>query len=134
MNRALRGRWSAVAIVPRGEQYLVVARNFQPKDVNFPGGNSEPGDRTPKDTAIRELLEETGVGTQPEFVQLMDKWRGADGEPVYAFFVTAFTGRERSSDEGKAFWTSNLTSLTAKQSTFRVGNKRLLKKLLRLAS
>ena len=131
---SLRVRWSAVVVVPRGAQFLVVARDFQPQNINFPGGDSEPEDRTPKDTAIRELREETGLGTEARFVRLMDRWVGAQGQPVYAFFVTAFNGRERSSDEGKTFWTSQYPLLTSPHAEFREHNKRLLRTLTRIAS
>ena len=131
---SLRVRWSAVVVVPRNDQFLVVARGFQPKNINFPGGDSEPEDRTPKDTALRELREEAGLSSEPKYVRLMDKWLGSDGQPVYAFFVTAFSGRERSSDEGKTFWTSKYSMLTNSQADFRDYNKRLLRKLMRIAS
>lgn len=50
------------AIVKRGDRLLLVRRiNAPSKDMfAFPGGRGEPGE-TPAETALRELLEETGI-------------------------------------------------------------------------
>ncbi|WP_296081391.1 NUDIX domain-containing protein [uncultured Agrobacterium sp.] len=50
------------AIVRRGDRLLLVRRINPPsKDMfAFPGGRGEPGE-TPAQTALRELLEETGI-------------------------------------------------------------------------
>ncbi len=130
----MKPRWSVVLVVPRGEQFVVIAKGFSPRDINFPGGDEEPGDRNPRATGVRELSEETGLITLPKHLKRLDTWEGDRGQAVYAFFVTAFHGRLRSSDEGKSFWTSNLTMLTGKGAQHAEYNKRLLVKLMRLAA
>ena len=127
-----RPSWSSVIVVPRNVQFAVIARGFNVRNVNFPGGRRAEEDANPTDTAIRELREETGLFTAPEFLRLIDKWSGADGYPVYAYLVEngRFRGRVRSSSEGRAFWTAQTGLLTSPASEFRDYNRRLLKKVL----
>lgn len=124
--------WSTVLVVPRNAQFAVIARNFNVRNVNFPGGSRAPEDDSPSDTAMRELREETGLFTAPEFLRLLDKWQGEDGLPVYAYLVTGYRGRIRSSGEGRAFWTAQTGLLLSPASEFRYHNARLLKKALSL--
>jgi 8-oxo-dGTP pyrophosphatase MutT (NUDIX family) len=126
--------WSAVVVVPRGEQFAVVARGFAPKNVNFPGGDRLAEDQTPVDTAVRELREETGLLTTPEYLRLMSVWTGSRGQRVYAYFATGFVGRLRSGSEGKAFWTAQLPLLLAPTSDFHKEQRALLQKLMRLSA
>jgi ADP-ribose pyrophosphatase YjhB (NUDIX family) len=124
--------WSVVVVVPRAAQYAVIARGFNTRDINFPGGYKDPEDATPADTAARELYEETGLMTTAEFLKLIDTWKGAQNEPVYAYLATGYRGRMRSSGEGKPFWTANISSLVKRTSTFRQDNARLLRKMLEM--
>ena len=71
-------RFAAVSIVVRDRQspsVLLIKRAEHPSDpwsgqIAFPGGKMQSGDRTARDTAIRETLEEVGIdlGKAAEFL------------------------------------------------------------------
>jgi 8-oxo-dGTP pyrophosphatase MutT (NUDIX family) len=128
------GDWSIIAVIPRGEQFAVIARGFSTRNINFPGGDKTEQDQTPADTAVREILEETGLYTTAEFLRLIDTWKGSRGQRVYAFYITGFQGRLRSSPEGKTFWTAQTSLLISSSSEFRDRAKRLLEKLTRMSA
>jgi 8-oxo-dGTP pyrophosphatase MutT (NUDIX family) len=123
--------WSVVVVVFSGpHNVLAISRNFNTRDPSFPGGDSEPRDKTPAATAKRELFEETGL-TALE-LRCMDEWTGERGQTVYAFFVPKWKGaRLRTSDEGKPYWTRP-HRLLVKTATYRDTAQRLLEKLGRV--
>lgn len=123
--------WSVVVIVFSGaHNVLAISRNFNTRDPGFPGGDSEPTDDTPAQTARRELFEETGL-TAVE-LRCMDEWVGERGQPVYAFFVPRWKGsRLRTSSEGKPYWTRP-ERLLVKSATYRDHARILLERLGRL--
>jgi 8-oxo-dGTP pyrophosphatase MutT (NUDIX family) len=123
--------WSVVTVLFRGpQQVLALARNFNPRDPAFPGGDSEVFDASPEDTATRELMEETGVEALE--LKLMDKWQGERGQPVFAFFVPRWRGpRLRTGAEGKPFWTRP-ERLVHRSATYGADAQRLLAKLGRV--
>ena len=71
-------RFAAVSIIIRDRQYpsvLLIRRAERPGDpwsgqIAFPGGKTQLDDRTVKDTAVRETLEEVGIdlGKTAEFM------------------------------------------------------------------
>lgn len=117
--------WAAVVVVISGPHVLAVARDFHPTDLNFPGGRADPGDKTPMQTAVRELYEETGIRAQT--LELLDRW-DHNGRPTYAYLATVWKGRPRSSPEGKACWVFP-SAVTSKASTFHRANHRLIQRL-----
>ena len=123
--------WSVVVVAFRGPHHvLAITRAFNTRDPGLPGGDSEPQDATPADTARRELLEETGM-TATE-LRCMDQWTGERGQPVFAFFAPKIRGaRLRASPEGKPFWTSP-KRLMIKTATYRETAARLFAKLGRM--
>lgn len=123
--------WSVVVVVFSGpNNVLAISRNFNTRDPSFPGGDSEPTDDTPAQTAKRELLEETGVLAVE--LRCMAEWIGERGQPVYAFFVPQWRGsRLRTSSEGKPYWTQPQT-LLARSATYREEARALLEKLGRI--
>lgn len=126
-------RWSVVLVVPRSNQFVVVARGFNPRDVNFPGGDAAVEDTGPEQTALRKLYEETGIRVEAEDLKDMDCWRGERGQLVYAYYVTLKNPRRvRSGTGGKVFWTAALHRLTGRHSTFAERNKHLLEMLQRV--
>ncbi|QEE47246.1 NUDIX domain-containing protein [Rhizobium sp. WL3] len=67
-------RLASSAIVERAGRYLLVRRGNPPAAdlYAFPGGRAEPGE-TPEETALRELLEETGlVGRNPRLFETVE--------------------------------------------------------------
>ena len=126
----MKPRWSVVAVVSRGDEILAVARKFDPKDVNLPGGHDREEDLNPPHTLRRVVLEETGVRVRQ--YHLMTSWQGDMGQPVYAYFVSTFGGRARSSTSGKTLW-AKPAQLVKDGSTFQVFNKQLLKTLMRVS-
>ncbi|PYE28655.1 ADP-ribose pyrophosphatase YjhB (NUDIX family) [Rhizobium sp. PP-F2F-G20b] len=81
------------AIVVRNGRYLLVRRSKPPSAemFAFPGGRAEPGE-TPAQTAVRELLEETGItGSAPELFATYDlPVDTADGAGGRHFFLSVF--------------------------------------------
>lgn len=61
--------------------------NFQPGDISFPGGKVEEGE-TPKEAAIRELIEEVGLKEEHiEFIGQFDTLVTYHGKIIYVFVV-----------------------------------------------
>lgn len=120
--------WSVVLVVANGHNdVLAITRGFTVRDPAFPGGDSEPTDKSPAQTAQRELYEETGLKALE--VSCIDRWVGERGQPVFVFYVPRFTGRRlRASTEGKPFWTQPKT-LLMKSAYYRDEAKRILEKL-----
>lgn len=119
--------WSVVVIVANGNNdLLAITRNFNVRDPAFPGGDSEPTDATPAQTAARELFEETGITAIAS--RCIDQWVGERDQPVFAFFVPKWKGRLRTSPEGKPFWTQPKTLLT-KTAYYHEDSQRILMKL-----
>ncbi|TCM57734.1 ADP-ribose pyrophosphatase YjhB (NUDIX family) [Rhizobium sp. PP-F2F-G48] len=81
------------AIVVRDGRYLLVRRSKPPSAemYAFPGGRAEPGE-TPAETAVRELLEETGLsGSAPQLFATYDLPADrADGAGGRHFFLSVF--------------------------------------------
>lgn len=81
------------AIVRRGDRLLLVRRINPPsKDMfAFPGGRGEPGE-TPAETALRELLEETGIeASHPQLFTTYDlPSRDAEGRLTSHFLLSVF--------------------------------------------
>lgn len=125
--------WSVVLIVFNGPvSVLAISRGFNTRDPALPGGDSEPTDTSPAETAKRELYEETGLKAVE--LRCMDRWVGERNQPVFAFFVPKWTGsRLRASAEGKAFWT-HPQRLLGKGATYKESAKQLLLKLGRVAA
>jgi 8-oxo-dGTP pyrophosphatase MutT (NUDIX family) len=123
--------WSVVVVVSSGpSNVLAISRNFNTRDPSFPGGDSEPTDENPAQTAKRELIEETGIMAIE--LRCMEQWVGERGQPVYAFFVPKWKGsRLRTSSEGKPFWTQPQT-LLGRGATYREEARHLLEKLGRI--
>lgn len=120
--------WSVVAVLFRGPtDVLAINRNFNKRDPSLPGGDSDPDDESPAQTARREVFEETGL--LPVELRCMDTWIGERGQTVYAFFIPRWKGsRLRSSDEGKPFWVAP-EQLLIKSATYKEEAQRLLEKL-----
>lgn len=81
-----------VLIVPMDDGLLVVRRGIEPmKDhLALPGGYMEHGEDW-KAAAARELLEETGIGTPPFFINLLDLRMSRTGN-LLVFVQTPNTG------------------------------------------
>ncbi|MDQ1198100.1 NUDIX domain-containing protein [Agrobacterium sp. SORGH_AS 787] len=81
------------AIVRRGDRLLLVRRINPPsKDMfAFPGGRGEPGE-TPAQTALRELLEETGIrASHPQLFATYDlPSHDAEGRLTSHFLLSVF--------------------------------------------
>ncbi len=105
-------RLASSAIVERDGRILLVRRMNPPAAdlFAFPGGRAEPGE-TPEETAIRELLEETGLqGRNPrlfEEVELLPE----EGVPGSHFLLSVFcldadaeTSAQADSDAAEAGW------------------------------
>jgi 8-oxo-dGTP pyrophosphatase MutT (NUDIX family) len=96
--------WSAVVVVSNGHNdVLAISRGFNLRDPALPGGDSEPFDEGPAQTAARELYEETGLRAKE--VRCIDRWTGERGQPVFVFYIPQWSGKLRTSSEGKPFWT-----------------------------
>lgn len=123
--------WSVVVVVNNANNdVLALSRGFSVRDPALPGGDSEPGDETPAQTAARELLEEAGLIALE--LRCIDRWQGERGQPVFAFYITKWRGKRlRTSDEGKPFWTQP-HKLLVKTAFYRDEARRLFAKLTEL--
>lgn len=126
--------WSVVVVVANlNNDVLAISRGFNVRDPALPGGDSEAGDESPAQTAVRELFEETGINAIE--ARCVDRWEGDRGQPVFAFYITKWKGKRlRASAEGKPFWTQPNT-LLSKTAYYREDAKRVFLRLseMRLA-
>jgi len=96
--------------VEKDGKYLMMHRVKKENDVNHDkwtgvGGKFEEGE-TPEECAVRETLEETGLTITDYRLRgivtfLSDKW---EGEYMYVFTATGFTGELIDCDEGTLEW------------------------------
>lgn len=122
--------WSVVVVVSNGNNdVLAISRGFNLRDPALPGGDSEPFDESPAQTAARELLEETGLKALE--MRCFDRWVGERNQPVFAFYVPQWKGRLRTSSEGKPFWTQP-KNLLSKFAYYHDEAKRVFEKLQEL--
>lgn len=92
MTRSKTPQPASSAIIERDGRYLLVLRSKPPSDAMyaFPGGRGEPGE-TPAETALRELLEETGIRAEkPRLFATYDLPGHEDGPGVPSFFLSVF--------------------------------------------
>lgn len=101
------GRLAAAVIVMQGSRILAFER-FDKPGLSLPCGHVEPGE-TPRDAAIREALEETGLqvaidGTKPVFIGFDSVGR----KLVYTYRAEVVSGDLKgcAEGEGKAQWAS----------------------------
>lgn len=73
--------------------------------VTFPGGHIEP-DESFNDSVVREIKEETGLDIKhPRLCGIKHwKWKKRCRYIVLFYKTNEFSGKLRSSDEGKVFW------------------------------
>jgi 8-oxo-dGTP diphosphatase len=92
MKKSKKPQPASSAIIERDGRYLLVLRSKPPSDAMyaFPGGRGEEGE-TPAETAIRELLEETGIqGEKPMLFATYDLPGREDGPGSPSFFLSVF--------------------------------------------
>ncbi len=80
------------SIVTRDGAYLLIRRRHPPAAdlYAFPGGRAEPGE-TPEQTALRELMEETGLtGVNPRLFATYDLSPQPGDRPDHYFFLSVF--------------------------------------------
>jgi ADP-ribose pyrophosphatase YjhB (NUDIX family) len=125
--------WSVVAVVfnDRGH-VLALTRNFDQRDLAMPGGHCGEVDGDPQQTVLRVLREETGLRIKTHNnalqVETLAEWKGAQGQPVYAFQVYDYEGKLRTS-KGKPVWVRP-KMLFAAGCTFRKEARELLEPLM----
>gem|GEM_PF-1095383 len=103
-------RNTTLCYIERGEQYLMLHRVKKEHDLNHDkwvgiGGKFE-GNETPDECLLREAYEETGLTLtdwrcRGVVTFLSDEW---EGEYMYLFTATGFTGTLRDCDEGDLEW------------------------------
>ena len=103
-------RNTTLCYIERGEQYLMLHRVKKEHDLNHDkwvgiGGKFE-ADETPDECLLREAYEETGLTLtdwrcRGVVTFLSDEW---EGEYMYLFTASGFTGTLRECDEGVLEW------------------------------
>ena len=103
-------RNTTLCYIERGEQYLMLHRVKKEHDLNHDkwvgiGGKFE-ADETPDECLLREAYEETGLTLtdwrcRGVVTFLSDEW---EGEYMYLFTASGFTGTLRECDEGDLAW------------------------------
>lgn len=86
-------KYSVVIPIVYNDEYKILFEvrskklKFQPGDISLPGGKIEEGE-TPKQAAIRELIEELGIsGENFEFIGQFDTLVTYHGKIIYVFVV-----------------------------------------------
>ncbi|MFJ7073526.1 bifunctional class I SAM-dependent methyltransferase/NUDIX hydrolase [Streptomyces sp. NPDC098781] len=96
-----------VGAIVLGEQGLLLGRHRR-GTIELPGGSVESSDRTPQDTVVRELREETGLVARPEDVVLLGTLLDHVGDVVritVGAIVTAWQGEPATQpDENVGDW------------------------------
>jgi 8-oxo-dGTP pyrophosphatase MutT (NUDIX family) len=116
--------WDAAVVLlqRRDGKVLGVTRGNKQDDINLPGGRREPQDRTPFDTAKRELLEETGIRLF-EVCPIVNWVK--NGKRIIVFEVFSWDGWLRPSAEGTPIWTHPI-NLLRRSCTYSEYARRLL--------
>ncbi len=103
---------STLCYITRGDQVLMLHRVKKKNDINHDkwigiGGKFE-GEESPEECLLREAKEETGLTlTQWQCRGVVTfRQEGAEGEYMYLFTATGFTGQMRECDEGDLQWIS----------------------------
>ena len=100
-------RSAAVVLIVQDGLILSISRRYDISKFGLVGGKCEPNE-TPKEAAIRECLEETGVSVEEcEFIYRRDEPKDReDGEDfhTYCFYATKWSGTPSMSEEGKVEW------------------------------
>jgi len=78
----LFGENDYIMVLPVTQDYEIIAVRQYKQGCDgiiteLPAGGIEEADATPKDAAMRELLEETGYSTERDFISLGNMWAGA---------------------------------------------------------
>ena len=92
MKKSKKPQPASSAIIERDGRYLLVLRSKPPSDAMyaFPGGRGEDGE-TAAETALRELLEETGIKAEkPTLFATYDLPGHEDGPGCPSFFLSVF--------------------------------------------
>lgn len=101
---------STLCYITRGDQVLMLHRVKKKNDINHDkwigiGGKFE-GEESPEECLLREAREETGLTlTQWQCRGVVTfRQEGSEGEYMYLFTATGFTGQMRECDEGDLQW------------------------------
>ena len=108
---------TTLCYIERDGKYLMLHRTKKENDLNRDkwigvGGKFED-EESPEDCVLRETLEETGLSLTAfrlcgVITFLSDKW---EGEYMYLFHATGFTGELIDCDEGELTWVDKETVL-----------------------
>jgi 8-oxo-dGTP pyrophosphatase MutT (NUDIX family) len=111
-----------------GLKILAVSRRYDKTKFGLPGGKLEPNE-TPKDAAIRECFEETGVKVVHCCLiyrrdEMRDRPEGEDFH-TYCYYGTKWEGEPHNSEEGEVAWLSE-EELTGDKGAFPEYNRKTL--------
>jgi 8-oxo-dGTP pyrophosphatase MutT (NUDIX family) len=105
---------------------LGVSRRNDKTKFGLPGGKSNKNE-APKETALRETLEETGIKvkacTQIFKREEPPEVKGGKTFIVYCFYALQWEGKPQSSEEGKIEWLTSKELTTADKGAFSEYNK-----------
>ncbi len=96
-----------MCMIYRDDEILVLDKvdDEEIKGITFPGGHIEKNESI-TDSVIREIYEETGLTICNPILCGIKDWVNDDGSRYILFFYKTdkFSGKIKSSDEGKVFW------------------------------
>lgn len=140
MNLCLDG---ANLVVRRGKnQILIVQANYDEKKLLLPGGGKEMGE-TPKQTAVRELAEETGLCAElndlreiAQLVQRVPTINGLVDGSLFLYETRKFSGKKFVEPNEEIFMSMfmDIGEIVERQSEFGLAYRRMIFQYLRCVS
>ncbi len=81
--------------IPLGYVFVIDLKFGSGAQYKLPSGHKKSVDATPRETAAREMLGETGIPAEPKFFRYVGKWLGWRKDHWRCLFVVDITEKDR---------------------------------------